>query len=487
MLSESHARSIAAIGLIGLVLLVTATGPTMKLAGVTIDPVILGMPLAILACIPYVRKRGLGSAPGYIFGPATIVFLVVALLSVVANGGRFDAFLTCVRYAVYFLLTLVISVVAQDRGLRRLLLWVIALSCGATTVLAYMQYMNPQLTPGMNGIDASITTRVVGTFYNANFYAEYLLLCAGVLVALFLTEEGRARELVLLIGFSVAGALFLTYTRGSWLGLVIGMLVLIIVVDMRLLVPLAIAAMAGVLLVPGVARRLVASKANDASANFRLGLWQVAGEAIRRKPFFGYGAGDFLGAYRDVILTRPDLYAGYLQFGAHDSYFELAAETGILGGLSFFIVTVIFATRGIYVATRAGIDRETKMLSIGLSVGLVGLVANTFTSNTFQHPQPAVFFWIISGIVAALGAGVWEAAPREVSHAEAAPDSAAAGSLAMRATYATKNALSHLWRGSRTFEATGTPRSADSERLTSSVFLRLLFEPWGGRRGVSGE
>lgn len=483
MLSESHARSVAAIGLIALVLLVTAAGPTMKIAGVTVDPVILGVPLAILACIPYVRRRGLGSAPGYIFGPASLVFLVVALLSVVANGARFDSFLTCARYAAYLLLTLVVAVVAQDRALRRLLLWVIALSCGATTILAFMQYIHPSgLTPGMNGIDSTITTRVVGSFYNANFYAEYLLLCAGVIVALFLTEEGRARELVLVLGFSLAGALFLTYTRGSWLGLVVGLLVLIVVVDLRLLIPIAIAGVAGVLLVPGVARRLAASNANDASANFRLGLWQVAGEAMRRKPIFGYGAGNFLEAYRQVILTRPELYAGYLTFGAHDSYFELAAETGILGGIAFLFVTVIFATRGIYIATRKGIDRETKMLSIGLSVGLVGYVANTFTSNTFQHPQPAMFFWLLSGVVAALGAGVWEAAPRLAEPARTPAEGATAGSLATRATYAVKNFASRMWRGSLTFETTATPKSADGERLTSSFFLRLLFGSWGGSR-----
>ena len=62
-MTESHARSIAAIGLILLIVAVTATGQTIGIGPVSADTIVLGVPLAILLCLPYVRYRGIGSAP----------------------------------------------------------------------------------------------------------------------------------------------------------------------------------------------------------------------------------------------------------------------------------------------------------------------------------------------------------------------------------------------------------------------------------------
>ena len=387
-----------------LIAAVTATGRPIDLGPFSADTIVLGAPLAILLCLPYVRHRGVSTVPGYVLGPAALVFLTMSLLSVAWNGAQAESYLTVVRYASYLLLVFVISVVAQDRSLRRYLLWVLALGCAVTTGFAIWQFYHPPVfTPGMIDLGEEIKTRVVGTFYNANFYAEYLVLMAGVVIALLFTERGWGRLLAGAIGVLGVAALFLTYTRGSWIGLVVAVIVFIVLTDIRYLVLLPAAAIGVVVALPGVLTRLTASEANDSSASFRLGLWKVAGEAIRRYPALGVGVGDFLKAYREVVTTRPEFYVGYLGFGAHNAYFALAAEIGVIGGLSFLVLTVTYATRGLFVATRADVDPEVKYTALGLSVGLIGFVANTFTSNTFQHPQAALFFWILSGIVAGVG------------------------------------------------------------------------------------
>jgi putative inorganic carbon (HCO3(-)) transporter len=472
-ISEERARSLAGIGLIGLILTVTTYYQPQTVGPLSLDSVVAGVPLAILMCLPYVRHKGIGTAPRYLLGIPALLFLGWGLVSVVATGGQFATWLTMARYASYFLLAVTISVVAQDSALRRLILWVLVLSGAATAVLAYVQYWNPGMTPGMAGISPEITTRVVGTFYNSNFYAEYLLLILGVAIALVFTEKLVGRLISGALGFVMLGAFLLTYTRGSWLGLAAGLLVFIVVVDVRYLVVAAVLG-AGGLLVPGVLARLKQSQSNAGSADFRLGIWQIAGEAIRRHPLFGYGPGNFLDAYRDVVMNRPDLFQGYLGFGAHDSYFEIAAETGALGGFLFFVVTALYATRGLFIATRKGVDRETKYLALGLSVGLIGFVANTFTSNTFQHPQSGLFFWILSGVVASLGAGVWESEVRTAER-KRAPFRLAEGSAVAVWLAGARAWLRSSWRASTSFARTATPRPVASEWLASSVFMRLLF------------
>jgi len=475
-MTESRAQSIAAIGLSLLILAVTATGRPIAVGPLSADTVVLGTPLAILLCLPYVRARGIATAPRYLLGPAALVFLLMAVLSVAVNGAKADSFLTIVRYASYLLLALVVSVGAQDARFRRLLLWVIALSGAATVVLAYSQFLNPPpLIPGEAYLGEDIKTRVAGTFYNSNFYAEYLVLLAGVVIALFLTEKGRGRIIAGALGIAGAVALFLTYTRGSWIALLAGLIVLILLTDIRYLALLAAAGAAAVVAVPGVLTRLSASTANEKTASFRLGLWKVAGETIKRHPILGVGIGDFLVGYREVVTTRPDLYVGYLGFGAHNAYFALAAEIGVLGGLAFLVLTVVYATKGLFVATRADVSDEVRYCALGLSVGLIGFVVNTFTSNTFQHPQAAVFFWIIAGIVAGLGAGVWRSEVRPQRALRPVRDGLLGGSVFTALVGRVRNAVDTLWRESFVFSRVAVPERLTSEWFSGSLFMRVLF------------
>jgi O-antigen ligase len=483
-LSDDHARSLAAIGLIGLVLAVTAYGQQKIVHGIPLDTIILGVPFAILLALPYVWRVGIGSAPKYLLGPAALLFLAWGMASVVATGGDISTWLTMARYASYFILAIVVSVVAQDAAVRRLLLWTIVLSGTATAILAYAQYANPTLTPGMHGISAEITTRVVGTFYNSNFYAEYLLLVLGIVMGFLFTESPKGRIVAGVCGLVMLGAFLLTYTRGSWMGLGVALLVFIIVVDVRYLAAIALLGVAA-LFVPGVRARLTQSAENGGSADFRLGIWKIAGEAIRRHPWFGYGPGDFLTAYRDVVMTKPEYFQGYLGFGAHNSYFELAAEAGVFAGLTFFVITLVYATRGVFLAVRTRVDRETKYLSLGISAVLIGFVANTFTSNTFQHPQSGLFFWILSGVVAALGAGLWTRETRSSAESAHPAGALSAGSFAAGwATY-TRHWIRDMWRSSTAFAASASPRHESGRWFESSLFLRGLLGAGRGKR--SGE
>ena len=486
-MTESRARSIAAIGLVLLILGVTATGRALTIGPLSADPIVLGTPVAILLCLPYVRLRGLGSAPKYLLGPAALIFLLMAELSIAWNGSSADSYLTLVRYVSYILLALVVCVVTQDAVFRRLILWVLAISAAATMVLALYQFKNPPpLIPGEAYLGEDIKTRVAGTFYNSNFYAEYLVLISGVLIALALSEKGKAKLLAIAIGIMAAVSLFLTYTRGSWIALAVGLIVLIVLTDIRYLALLVGAAVVAVVAVPGVLTRLSGSAANDKTASFRLGLWKVAGAVIKQHPALGVGIGNFLAGYREVVTARPELYVGYLGFGAHNAYFALSAEIGAIGGIAFFVLTLTYATKGLFVATRAGIDDEIKYTALGLSVGLIGFVVNTFTSNTFQHPQAALFFWILAGMVAGLGAGVWQADIRPQRVVTPQAEGLVAGSTSVSLMNRVRMATDSLWRESFVFSRVARPESQQDGWFTSSIFMRVLFGSAGAAAQKDG-
>jgi hypothetical protein len=66
---------------------------------------------------------------------------------------------------------------------------------------------------------------------------------------------------------------------------------------------------------------------------------------------------------------------------------------------------------GLYYAPRMRSDRRAFLANAALTAGLVGFGLNAMTSNSFQHPQAAVFFWVIAGLQAGLGAAFWGRVP----------------------------------------------------------------------------
>jgi hypothetical protein len=146
------------------------------------------------------------------------------------------------------------------------------------------------------------------------------------------------------------------------------------------------------------------------------------------------------------------------------------------------VVTLMYATRGFFVAARAGVDRTTRYLALGLSVGLIGLVANTFTSNTFQHPQSGLFFWILSGVVAGLGTGLWDQPPRSVRSAEIPQRGPGSGSLAARWVLSVRHFVGSMWHASSAFAWTATGRTGGESWLESSVVMRAIL---GARKGAN--
>ncbi len=121
-MTESHARSIAAIGLI----LLIVGGHRHRPAHCGSDrcrptPSCWGCRWRSCCAFRTCGIEAIGSAPRYLLGPAALLFLLMAVLSVAWNGAKADSYLTVVRYASYLLLAFVVSIVTQDAAFRRLI------------------------------------------------------------------------------------------------------------------------------------------------------------------------------------------------------------------------------------------------------------------------------------------------------------------------------------------------------------------------------
>lgn len=459
--SAGWERWLALLGMCFVLILVPLVPGREELAGIPLDKVILSVPIAILLTVPLLTKLGRFNLPRVGIELPALAFLGWALVSAVVTGAQAEVLATWVRYAAYILLVYAVATVATNKSHLRLMAWIMSIAGSMTAVYGFYQYLNPTQFIGMEGMDSNVATRVFSTFGNPNFYAEYLVLLIAVTLGLFFTESGRFRYLAIALVAAQSVALMLTYTRGSWIALVIGVAIALLMVDARRIVPFAIGGAAIVMFLPGVMARIASIASLEGTASFRLGLWRVAGEAILERPIFGIGMGRFYDAFTAVTLNNPEHNIGFLYYGAHQSYFQLTAEIGIFGGLAFAWLVFSACRMGAFFNVRMDEDTRAKWFNACLTAGMIAFALNAFTSNTFQHPQAAVFFFVLAGLQAGHGLRFWAVTPKD--SVLPARDEAWSPSRFGRAYQAGGRFVASVW--------------------TMSWFRRMLTkEPFGGAR-----
>jgi len=126
--------------------------------------------------------------------------------------------------------------------------------------------------------------------------------------------------------------------------------------------------------------------------NNRLGYWKKSLEIIRNYPLFGCG----LNAYAMVEGSYNVGWGGY----PHNSYFQMAAETGLFGLMTFlWLLFVLF--RDALRAFRKIENENDKKFFIGILTGLLGFLIHSFFDTNFYSVQLGSLMWILMGVIMA--------------------------------------------------------------------------------------
>ncbi|UCH79448.1 MAG: O-antigen ligase family protein, partial [Candidatus Coatesbacteria bacterium] len=240
-----------------------------------------------------------------------------------------------------------------------------------------------------------------GTF-EPNVTAQFLQIVLPFAAAAYLAAAGRARRLGLFALLAAAAlALFVTFSRGGWLGAAAGLAVLIGgawlnrktlgLATGRLT---ALTAAGAVILVPVVAVILARGVGGDQlSATSRLADWKTALAMIRDHPLLGVGKGNFLAL---APLYNPWAMA----YPVHNIYLLFWAEAG-LGGLLALVAILLGAFRA---AARALARRTAAEALFGLAAlgAFAGLAIRMFISMSFVHPFVSLTFVALAATAAGL-------------------------------------------------------------------------------------
>lgn len=185
--------------------------------------------------------------------------------------------------------------------------------------------------------------RAVATFPDPHMLSFFLGMILPFSLGLFFKLKNK---FYLFAFFAMLICDILTFSRGGYLGLFFGFLVVVLFLWNKLkskhnLVLASVVILAGIFLtVPGpISQRFFSSfNLSEGSNSGRLEIWKQAGEVILAHPFFGTGIGNYPLEIKATADYREPIYA-------HSNYLDIAAETGLpnlaiwlgLLGVLFFI------------------------------------------------------------------------------------------------------------------------------------------------------
>ncbi|HZD59528.1 MAG TPA: O-antigen ligase family protein, partial [Anaerolineae bacterium] len=402
-----------AIVLLGIIVVTIALARTEFALALLVFAVPLTNEMAVIVCtaiviasyvINNVRKKGARALTPFAW--AFLAFLLFAAVSAVVAPSTVGAVEVIIRFIAYFALVYIVGRSIRSKEMLTWILVLMVISGAITGLYGLYQYIYAPDTAkiGLYDLTEDVAARIGSTFENPNFYAEYLVLIVPIGLALILGLRGAFRRIALGVAtlFLFIG-LILTYTRGSWMATGIGVVLMSLMTEAWLFwVWVSVFAIA-LVAAPGVASRMASiTDVTGGTAGFRMKLWRIASGIIREHPVIGIGIGNYYDAFTEYIFRHPELSVGWVIYGAHNSYLTIWAETGIFGIMSFVAIILVSIKYGLYLARAKAQDKYLSWVNSAIFAGVIGFSINSLTSNSFHHPQGAVFFWFLLGLQVAI-------------------------------------------------------------------------------------
>jgi len=249
------------------------------------------------------------------------------------------------------------------------------------------------------------TIRVYGPLENPNLLAGYLIPILPIaLVALLRWRTWPQRLFAAASLLTGTAALFLSYSRGGWLGMLaaLGAVVLLLVLRQtrqwptlwRRLFPLLLVSAAIAVLVVAVTQieplrirvmSLVAGR-QDSSNNFRINVWLAAIEMVQDRPWLGIGPGNSAFNLIYPLYQQPKFNA----LSAYSVPLELLVEGGIpnlLAGLGLLAASI----RAGWAQLKG--ESSWALPALAALAAIAGLCVQGITDTIFFRPEVQLTGW----------------------------------------------------------------------------------------------
>lgn len=219
--------------------------------------------------------------------------------------------------------------------------------------------------------------------------------CSFLLAAYAFSRKILAKLGLLLFLSTCVYCLLFAFSRGGYVGLLVGMVAIGILKARKfLLIPALLILSWQTLLPTSVQERINMTTADakegdrfDSSAQDRITLWEDAIDLFKRNPVTGsgfdtYGSMGRVGGYRDT----------------HNYYIKVLAETGVVGLLLYLALLLRLFKSGLSLFTKAE-DPFWGTIGLGFVAVMTSAAILNFFGDRWTYQQVDGYLWILLGCV----------------------------------------------------------------------------------------
>lgn len=334
------------------------------------------------------QHRSMGTFPGSPLRRALLVFLAACSLSILGSSNPGTAALVTIRILSAVMIFMVFEQLMLDPDRMRRALLAVYLSAVFPIVFTVFGLLSGNPRTEQKGD----FTRIVGTFNQSNSFGRYLMLLIVMGVALYPYVERRFRVPLMAILVGCSGCLAMTYTRSALVGTVIGLVVVGLVQNRRVVVGLLVAGALALLVVPNLSARFTELAGEDEGSNtleWRLGYWAEVLPLANVNPVTGIGMGQTQYYTEEEKAPHNDLLRAYV-------------ETGLIGlaAYSYLMVLLIVTGRRAVAVTDGGtFDRGVAVGYLGCAVSFL---ADSMVANVLSNVAVLWYFFTFTAATSAI-------------------------------------------------------------------------------------
>lgn len=264
-------------------------------------------------------------------------------------------------------------------------------------------------------------------FKDHTVYGAVVAMMFPIMVLLFILKRYKKYRVItaLMIVVLALGIIF-SYGRAAWISLIVAFAVSLIYL-LRLKGTFVLSAAALVLFFAGIFRtdiintlkkneqdstsenlgehvQSITNISTDASNLERINRWNSAIEMFKRKPIIGWGPGTYAFKYapfqssEDVTIISTNAGDGG---NAHSEFIGPLAEEGLLGGLTFVLILIMFYYRATFLYFRLP-KGEIRTIVFFIILAFTSYIINGTLNNFLDTDKASVPFWAFIAIIVAI-------------------------------------------------------------------------------------
>jgi len=342
---------------------------------------LMGFLFCLLLSIYYISVNKEFEVSNFIY--PVVIFFVWLLISAFYAPFKFEAGKSLENYLLYFL----IFIVATNLQIEKKVFYIWIASGIIASITGIFQYYGPR-------------HYAISTFGNPNFYSGHIIMVLCLSFSNLLNFKEYRKEKygnlfklidILCLFFGIWG-LIVADSKAAIMAFILGLTFIWYFHNQERKDFLKYTGLIfALLIIIFFSPKIIFWYKN----NIRYYIWSGTLKLIFKKPFFGWGLGNFIFFYpyfrvKEYFL-QPE--SRHVTNHPHNEFLEIWSETGLIGLLlflfliSFFIISVIKKR-----------EKKSNILLPGIMGGIISVLFDNIFSTNMRNPSTSMYFWFLMGI-----------------------------------------------------------------------------------------